>query len=108
MHGGQRQLDAGGGGVGQDQANVLKVLRQARLRAEIAAHLARHGINVETQRAVTPEISVGDEILNAASDFGADLIVMGAYGHSRLRETMLGGVTRHVLAQMTAPALMSN
>ena len=47
-------------------------------------------------------------ILSYAADSGADLMVMGGYGHSRLREFILGGVTRGILAAMTAPVLMSH
>ena len=52
--------------------------------------------------------SAGDVLLNEAADLGADLIVMGAYGHSRFRELVLGGVTRTLLGQMTVPVLMSH
>lgn len=55
-----------------------------------------------------PNIEVGDAILGRVSDAGADLLVMGAYGHSRLRELMLGGVTATMLEQMTVPVLMSH
>jgi nucleotide-binding universal stress UspA family protein len=51
---------------------------------------------------------VGNEILSRAFDLGADLIVMGAYGHSRMRELVLGGATRTVLESMTVPVLMSH
>jgi len=54
------------------------------------------------------DIKVGDMILSRAADAGADAIVMGAYGHSRLREFVLGGATAHVLRHMTVPVLMSH
>lgn len=75
--------------------------------ADIAAHLARHGIatKIETQRAT--EISPDQAILNFLSDAGADLLIIGAYGHSRLREKAFGGVTNTILHQMTVPVLMS-
>ena len=76
--------------------------------ADIALHLARHGIKVEVQHTVEPEISDADAILNAAADLSADLLVVGAYGHSRLREMVLGGVTRTLLRHMTVPVLMSH
>ena len=76
--------------------------------ADIGAHLARHGIDVEVYRAAADDIDVGDVLLNRASERGADLIVMGGYGRSRLRELVLGGVTRHILEHMTVPALMSH
>jgi nucleotide-binding universal stress UspA family protein len=75
---------------------------------DIAAHLARHGCKCEATRTVTADISTGDALLSELSDLGADLLVMGAYGHSRLREWALGGVTREILGAMTAPVLMSH
>lgn len=74
--------------------------------ADIALHLARHGVKAETQQTVTSEISVGDAILGEVADGGHDFLVMGCYGHSRLRETILGGATRHMLEHMTVPVLM--
>lgn len=76
--------------------------------ADIALHLARHGLKVEVEHTVAPEISAGDLLLNRAAEISADLLVIGAYGHSRLRETILGGVTRTLLQQMTVPVLMSH
>lgn len=76
--------------------------------ADIAAHLARHGCKTEAARTVASDISVSDVILSDASDIGADFIVMGAYGHSRLREWALGGATRDVLNTMTVPVLFSH
>jgi nucleotide-binding universal stress UspA family protein len=54
------------------------------------------------------DISVGDVLLSRAADLSADLIVMGAYGHSRVRELILGGATRDILQHMTVPVLMSH
>jgi nucleotide-binding universal stress UspA family protein len=54
------------------------------------------------------EVDVGNQILSRAADLEADLIVMGAYGHSRVRELVLGGVTRTLLDTMTVPVLMSH
>lgn len=76
--------------------------------ADIALHLARHGVKVEVQRTAGSGIGDGDMILNAAADLSADLLVVGAYGHSRLREVVLGGVTRTLLRRMTVPVLMSH
>ena len=53
-------------------------------------------------------VDIGDLILSRAADIGADMIVMGAYGHSRLRELVLGGATRAVFESMTVPTLMSH
>ena len=76
--------------------------------ADIAAHLAHHGVHVEARHTVAPDIEVGDELLNLISDLGADLLVMGAYGRSRWREAVFGGATRHILAHMTVPVLMAH
>jgi nucleotide-binding universal stress UspA family protein len=76
--------------------------------ADIALHLARHGIAGEAASTSSVDIEVGDVLLSRAADLGADLIVMGAYGHSRVREMVLGGATRHLLQHMTVPVLMSH
>jgi nucleotide-binding universal stress UspA family protein len=75
---------------------------------DIALHLARHGVKAEVEAATVSDIDIGATILSRAADLGSDLLVMGAYGHSRLREFTLGGVTRHVLQHMTVPVLMSH
>ena len=71
-------------------------------------HLARHNINVEVQTRMAPDIDVASTILSHAADSGATMIVMGAYGHSRVREFILGGATRGILTSMTVPVLMSH
>jgi nucleotide-binding universal stress UspA family protein len=76
--------------------------------ADIALHLARHQVTAEAAATRATDIEVGDVLLSYAADIGADLIVMGAYGHSRLREMVLGGATRHVLQHMTVPVLLSH
>ena len=77
--------------------------------ADIARHLARHGIAAEISDIVIDrESDVGDVLLSRASDEAVDLIVMGAYGHSRLRELVLGGVSRALLGHMTVPVLMAH
>jgi nucleotide-binding universal stress UspA family protein len=76
--------------------------------ADIALHLARHGVRVEAQYRIVSEIPTGDAILDEVTSTRSDLLVMGAYGHSRLRELILGGVTRQILANMTMPVLMSH
>jgi nucleotide-binding universal stress UspA family protein len=74
----------------------------------IAAALARHGIKPEVRTSIASDISVGDEILSRAADLSADLLVMGAYGHSRFRELVFGGATRHIAKHMTLPTLFSH
>lgn len=76
--------------------------------ADIAAHLVRHGVNVEAKRAAGDGGDVGAALLAAAAEGAADLIVMGAYGHARIREYLLGGVTRAMLRDMTLPTLLSH
>jgi nucleotide-binding universal stress UspA family protein len=76
--------------------------------ADMGAHLARHGLKVEVRRTVLADLDVADVILSHAADCSADFIVMGGYGHSRLREFVLGGVTRSILTSMTVPVLMSH
>lgn len=76
--------------------------------ADIAMHLARHDIAVESASMDSGELAAADILLNRASDLSADMIVMGAYGRSRLRELVLGGVTREILQHMTVPVLMSH
>ncbi|NDW06268.1 universal stress protein [Jiella pacifica] len=74
---------------------------------DLAAALARHGLKIEQNITHSGEIAVADALLNYLADVGADLLVMGCYGHSRIREMLFGGVTRKILQQMTAPVLMS-
>jgi nucleotide-binding universal stress UspA family protein len=76
--------------------------------ADIAHHLARHGAKVEVNRITSGDIDIANTILSRAADASADLLVMGGYGHSRMREFILGGVTRAILASMTVPVLMSH
>jgi nucleotide-binding universal stress UspA family protein len=76
--------------------------------AGIATNLGRHGIKAEVRQVQSGGAAIGEIILAQAHEEGADLLVMGGYGHSRLREMMLGGVTRHILEQMTIPALFSH
>lgn len=77
--------------------------------ADIALFLARHGVNVEVTQQHTPAgLDIGNALLSLAADIGADLLVMGAYGHQRWREIVLGGVTRRVLQSMTLPVLMAH
>ena len=76
--------------------------------ADIARHLARHGMKVEVAMTIADDVPDSALLLNHASDMGADLLVMGAYGHSRLREFILGGMTRSLLREMTVPVLLSH
>lgn len=76
--------------------------------ADMGAHLARHGLKVEVKRIAASDLDVANVVLSYAADTDAGFIVMGGYGHSRLREYILGGATRGILASMTVPVLMSH
>lgn len=75
---------------------------------EAAAWLARHGVKATAARQVGINVAVGEQVLSCAADFETDLVVMGGYGRSRLRESILGGATRTMLESMTVPVLMSH
>ena len=76
--------------------------------ADIALHLARHGVKAVAEQMVAPAVGDDEALLNAAAERNADLLVMGAYGHSRLREWVMGGVTRTILRSMTLPVLLAH
>jgi nucleotide-binding universal stress UspA family protein len=76
--------------------------------AEIATAFARHGVKATAEPLPTPGLNAGEALMNRALDHGADLLVMGAYGHSRMREFVFGGATRFVLRRMTVPTLLSH
>lgn len=89
------------GGHGRDGHGALPA-------ADLSKHLARHNITVEGEHIEAHDMDVGSTLLSHLADEGADLLVMGAYGRSRLRELVLGGATRHILRHMTVPVLMSH
>jgi nucleotide-binding universal stress UspA family protein len=76
--------------------------------ADIGQHLARHGLKVEVHRIPGGDIDVAEALLSHAADSTADFMVMGGYGHSRLREFTLGGVTRTIFHSITVPVLLSH
>ncbi len=88
-----------------DPKMVDKMTRRCQVMVD---HLQRHGINAEIKFSSSEGSDSATIILNSLVDVGADLLVMGGYGSSRLREHILGGVTKTVLADMTAPVCMSN
>jgi nucleotide-binding universal stress UspA family protein len=97
------------------QVNVLTVRAESdghtadgQAAARLTAYLRAHGVDIGVNRSDVPEIKVGEWLLSRAADLGSDLIVMGGYGHARLREFVLGGVTRTMLQAMTVPVLMSH
>lgn len=86
--------------VGEDAPSILPA-------ADLAPYLARHGLKVSTRNHEADD-SIGETLMKAAHGIGAELIVMGAYGHSRLREFIFGGATRHLLHQDEIPVLLNN
>ncbi len=74
----------------------------------IAETLDRHNVKTEITNVSSDGLSTGDTLLRAAKDYGADLIVLGAYGHSRFSEMIFGGATRHILKNLDRPVLMSH
>ena len=97
-----------------EQVQILEIQEGGRrgdaLAADtsIALALSRHGIKPTLRTSIAGDIGVGDEILSRIADMGADLLVMGAYGHSRMRELVFGGATRHIVRHMTVPTLLSH
>jgi nucleotide-binding universal stress UspA family protein len=98
-----------------ETAKSVRILQIAERRDElagaepaIAGMLARHGLKPEIRTSYAADIGVGDELLSRLADLGADLLVMGAYGHSRLREYVFGGATRQIAQHMTVPTLFSH
>lgn len=85
-----------------DQDNTQRLLLP-----DMIQYLLRHGVQARAESEVT-EIDAADALLSRTADMSADLLVMGGYGHSRLRERIMGGVTRQILAQMTVPVLMAH
>ncbi len=76
--------------------------------ADLATYLAHHDINVEVRADPGAVVNVGEELLSRIADLNVDLLVMGAYGHTRAREWVFGGATRTIMRSMTVPVLMSH
>ena len=74
---------------------------------ELATYLAWQGISADTKTVEADTGSVGAQLLQAGADAGADIMIMGAYTHSRLRELILGGVTCHMLSEAKIPLMMA-
>lgn len=80
----------------------------ALLLPEVQRHLSEHGLEVSTKLFSRGNRPIGAALQDAALDGGAGLLVMGAYGHNRFREFVLGGATKHVLSHRRLPVLMSH
>lgn len=96
-------------------SNALTVLwvnaateQDAELGDDMVRHVMRQGVEAKLDLAKSKDLTVTDVVLARAADQNSDLIVMGAYGHSRLRETIVGGATRDMLRSMTVPVLMAH
>jgi nucleotide-binding universal stress UspA family protein len=83
-------------------------LAQGVLALDICAALVRHGVKCKATEQSAPHGSVGETLIASAEEMSADLLVMGCYGHARVREFVFGGASRHVLAHMRTPILMSH
>jgi nucleotide-binding universal stress UspA family protein len=90
------------------RTTAAESLDDTQARTQVVAFLEGHGISADVQQIDRPNITIGEMLLSRSADSGADLIVMGAYGHARLQEAVLGGVTRTMLDAMTVPVLMSH
>jgi nucleotide-binding universal stress UspA family protein len=88
--------------------DVILVSAPENATVSIAQHLNRHGFEVEVHEADSSRSDVGDILLKQAQAIDSQMIIMGAYGHSRLRELMLGGTTRHVIDHTSLPVLFSH
>jgi nucleotide-binding universal stress UspA family protein len=94
------------------RVSIVKVLVDEPYDTDEAAsrlvqHLVRHGVDAQF-RGLPSSVAVAETLLSDLADSGSDLLVMGAYGHSRLREVVLGGATRTILNSMTVPVFMSH
>jgi len=85
-----------------------KELSEAANTAYVVRHLAAHNVSTVSQDLPTGDLDAGQTLLDYCRDTKADLLVMGAYGHARAREFLLGGVTRSVLAEFDLPVLLSH
>lgn len=96
-------------------ASATKVVRisesddaEEQVSPDISSALVRHGVETVKTEIVTSQAGAGPGLMAQAEAFDADLVVMGCYGHSRLREFVFGGATRHFLQKMRLPVLMSH
>ena len=92
--------------IGRGKESLSTITRYPKL--DIVGHLSRHAAEVSTWAFEAHDWEAGARILDIADEKNADLVVMGAYGHSAWRELFLGGATRHVLKHMTLPVLMAH
>ncbi|HZT89941.1 MAG TPA: universal stress protein [Stellaceae bacterium] len=89
-------------------ANLRGLERAHESLQRIVHHLTRHGLPARPEESPQGDISIADLLLSRAADLDADLLVIGAYHHSRVREALIGGVSQELLQHMTVPVLMSH
>ena len=94
--------------AGSNAVTVLTTEKRAETVGALTRYLTWHGIAAETRLFKTGSLSAGEAILAATEHMGADLLVMGGYGHSRMQERILGGVTQHALAHAEIPLFMAH
>nr|ACF98220.1 putative universal stress protein UspA [uncultured bacterium 1114] len=94
--------------VGSAEVLVIDPPGNQEIGVDIARWLASHGIKVDVRERLSNGADIGSLLLQEAKTSGADLLIMGAYGHSRLREWVLGGATEDVLDKAKIPVLMSH
>ena len=75
---------------------------------DAVSYLAQHGVSCEVQQLSNSALGIAETLLDFAKEFRADYLVMGAYGHSRLRQTLFGGVTRHMLSAVEVPMVLAS
>ncbi|MCP4386560.1 MAG: universal stress protein, partial [Hyphomicrobiales bacterium] len=89
-------------------ASIGSLPSSVRSPATVAGHLGRMGITAEVDTALDMQLPIGEEILSRIEREDVDLLVAGAFGHSRVREHLFGGVSRTLLHQMMVPVLVSH
>jgi len=97
-----------------DQAKKIRILsittgaKQGPPASDVVDNLKWHGIEADMRELAPDYRAIGEVLLEEAAEFDADLLVMGAFSHSRVRQMIFGGVTRHLLENTTLPVLMAN
>ncbi|MDU6731380.1 MAG: universal stress protein, partial [Bradyrhizobium sp.] len=99
--------------AGAETITVITINAESSVPADASAphlerYLSRLGVPTKIDGVNTEKANIQSSILSLAADESIDLLVMGSYGHSRLKETVFGGVTRDMLESMTVPTLMSH
>ena len=96
-----------------EAVHVVSVNEAEKLQTElpsatVSEHLARHDVNVIAHDVIKNKVPIAETLLSVSADYGSDMMVMGGYSHSRMREVIFGGVTRKIIDSMTIPVFMSH